>query len=59
MRLWLCILSILIASLSSATAATAQVTPIHDIQGSGSTSPLVGQTHQVRGIVTAVRATGF
>src|SRR6185295_18733951 len=27
------------------------VTPIHDIQGSGTTSPLVGQEHAIEGVV--------
>lgn len=36
-------------------AATAQLTPIHDVQGSGATSPLTGQAVTVRGIVTAIK----
>ncbi len=34
-------------------------TPIHSIQGSGDTSPMVGQTVTATGIVTAVRSSGF
>jgi predicted extracellular nuclease len=34
-------------------------TPIHDIQGSANTSPLVGQTLTTTGIVTALRSNGF
>ena len=37
-------------SIHSATSAT--ITPIHAIQGSGSLSPLVGQTVTIQGIVT-------
>jgi uncharacterized protein len=35
------------------------LTFIHTIQGSGSTSPLVGQTVSTRGIVTGVRTNGY
>jgi uncharacterized protein len=35
------------------------VTPIHDIQGPGASSPIVGATVIIRGIVTGVRADGF
>jgi len=35
------------------------VTPIHDIQGDGSASPLVGQVVTTVGIVTAARSNGF
>jgi len=35
------------------------VTPIHDIQGNGSSSPLVGQTVTTRGIVTGRKSNGF
>ena len=34
-------------------------TPIHDIQGSGSTSPLAGTVVTTRGIVTAVKYNGY
>lgn len=39
--------------------AVAGLTPIYNIQGSGASSPLVGQTVSTRGIVTHVVATGF
>lgn len=46
--------------LFSATAANAQVvTPIHDVQGPGASSPIVGATVTIRGIVTGVTQTGF
>lgn len=35
------------------------ITPIHDIQGNGSTSPLVGQSVTATGIVTGLRSNGF
>lgn len=35
------------------------VTPIHDIQGNGASSPLVGQTVTTRGIVTGRKGNGF
>ncbi len=35
------------------------LTLIHDIQGSGSTSPVVGTTVTTRGIVTGLRTSGF
>src|ERR1041384_1364175 len=35
------------------------LTPIHDIQGSGNTSPFVGQTLTTSGIVTGVKSNGF
>jgi uncharacterized protein len=34
-------------------------TPIHTIQGSGDTSPMVGQIATMTGIVTAIRTSGF
>ena len=33
--------------------------PIHDIQGAGASSPLVGQTVTTTGVVTALRTNGF
>jgi uncharacterized repeat protein (TIGR01451 family) len=45
--------------LFSASIASAQITPIHDIQGPGNSSPIVGSTVVVRGIVTGVAANGF
>jgi predicted extracellular nuclease len=35
------------------------VTPIHDIQGNGASSPLLGQTVTTRGIVTGRKGNGF
>jgi uncharacterized protein len=35
------------------------ITPIHTIQGSGSTSPLVGNTVTTTGIVTGLKSNGF
>jgi predicted extracellular nuclease len=35
------------------------LTPIHDIQGNGDTSPLVTQSVTTRGIVTGVRSNGY
>ena len=35
------------------------VTPIHDIQGNGASSPLVGQIVSARGIVTGRKSNGF
>jgi uncharacterized protein len=35
------------------------ITPIHDVQGPGASSPLVGSTVTVRGIVTGVKNNGF
>ena len=35
------------------------ITPIHDIQGNGSSSPLVGQSVYTRGIVTGRKSNGF
>ena len=40
-------------------AAPAAFTPIHDVQGSGSTSPMVGMVVVTEGIVTARRANAF
>jgi uncharacterized protein len=39
--------------------ASAQLTPIHDIQGPGNSSPIVGATVTTRGIVTNVKSDGF
>ncbi len=36
-----------------------QLTTIHDIQGAGATSPLVGATVSTRGVVTALKSNGF
>jgi uncharacterized repeat protein (TIGR01451 family) len=35
------------------------ITPIHDIQGPGASSPIVGSSVTTRGIVTGVRSNGF
>lgn len=46
--------------ISFPQAATAQsLTPIHDIQGPGSSSPIVGATVTTRGIVTGVKQNAF
>lgn len=37
----------------------AVVTPIHDVQGSGATSPLVGNSVVVRALVTGLKSNGF
>lgn len=37
----------------------AVVTPIHDVQGNGATSPLAGNSVVVRGLVTGVKSNGF
>jgi uncharacterized protein len=57
-------LSILGAALlaqpsSSVFSQQPQLLAIHDIQGSGSTSPVVGQTVTTTGVVTAIRNNGF
>lgn len=36
------------------TCTTGDITPIHDVQGAGATSPLVGQDVAVEGVVTGV-----
>jgi uncharacterized repeat protein (TIGR01451 family) len=36
-----------------------KLTPIHDIQGNGATSPIVGTSITTRGIVTGVKSNGF
>ncbi|MBP6531608.1 MAG: hypothetical protein KA260_15925, partial [Burkholderiales bacterium] len=45
-----------LAAAVGAFSASAQVTPIRDVQGSGLTSPVVGQSVIVRGVVTAIRS---
>ena len=35
------------------------ITPIHDIQGNGASSPIVGTVVTIRGIVTGVKSNGF
>jgi uncharacterized repeat protein (TIGR01451 family) len=48
---------------NSATAVTTvnapTITPIHDIQGPGASSPIVGNSVTTRGVVTGVAANGF
>jgi hypothetical protein len=44
---------------SQMTAHAAGLTPIYTIQGSGSASPLVGQTVTTSGVVTKVQTNGF
>jgi uncharacterized repeat protein (TIGR01451 family) len=44
---------------ATATTTVTNVTPIHDIQGPGASSPIVGSVVTTRGIVTGVRADGF
>ena len=51
-----CVVTLL---LSSATVAYGQVTPIHDVQGPGASSPIPGASVTIRGIVTGVTANGF
>jgi predicted extracellular nuclease len=46
------------ASLA-ATLSVVQLVAIHDVQGSGNTSPLAGQTVVTEGIVTARKTNGF
>jgi uncharacterized repeat protein (TIGR01451 family) len=41
------------------TGVAGAQTPIHDIQGPGATSPIVGATVTTRGIVTNVKSDGF
>ena len=45
-----------LAAIVGASSTSAQVTPIHAVQGSGLISPMVGHSVVVRGIVTAVRS---
>jgi hypothetical protein len=59
-----------VTNITGATAGDAQgigtinnddvvITPIHDIQGPGGSSPIVGASVTTRGIVTGVRSNGF
>ena len=45
-----------LAAATGASSASAQVTPIHAVQGSGLTSTMIGHSVVVRGVVTAVRS---
>jgi uncharacterized repeat protein (TIGR01451 family) len=56
LRLVTCLSALL---LFSAATAEAQITPIHDVQGPGASSPIVGNVITTRGIVTGVKADGF
>jgi predicted extracellular nuclease len=47
------------AALTDCSAPPAPEVAIHEIQGAGGTSPLVGQSVTTRGIVTARKANGF
>src|SRR3954470_2551217 len=49
------------ATATATATATPTVAPIavHDIQGNGTTSPLVGQSVTTTGIVTALKSNGF
>ena len=47
------------ASIGLTVTQPTPVTAIHDIQGPGSTSPLVGQSVTTTGIVTAIKSNGF
>lgn len=47
------------AAFVTAAKPQAQPLPIHDIQGSGATSPLVGQRVTTSGVVTASKSNGF
>ena len=48
-----------VAALLLAAPAAAQTVPIHDVQGPGAASPIVGANVTVPGIVTAVTSDGF
>jgi predicted extracellular nuclease len=41
------------------TVAAQAQTPIHDVQGPGASSPIVGNSVTIRGIVTGVKSNGF
>jgi uncharacterized repeat protein (TIGR01451 family) len=45
-----------VQGLGTITNDDVTLTPIHDIQGAGSTSPLVGQNVTTRGVVTGIKA---
>lgn len=46
-------------TINGAPAGCSAPTAVYDIQGSGTTSPLTGQSVSTRGIVTAVKSNGF
>jgi uncharacterized repeat protein (TIGR01451 family) len=45
--------------LPAAAVYAQTITPIHDVQGPGASSPIVGAVVTIRGIVTGVTANGF
>lgn len=51
--------TLLLALLTAATALAQSSVAIHDIQGTGTTSPLAGQTVTTTGIVTGIKSNGF
>jgi predicted extracellular nuclease len=53
------LLGVVAALLLTAPAAAQTTTKIHDLQGNGGSSPIVGQTVTVVGVVTAVTSDGF
>lgn len=48
-----------VQGIGTITNDDVSITPIHDVQGPGASSPIVGSTVAVRGIVTGVEANGF
>jgi uncharacterized protein len=48
-----------VQGLGTITNDDVAITPIHDIQGPGASSPIVGSSVTTRGIVTGVRSNGF
>ena len=53
------LLGVVAALLLTAPAAAQTTIPIHDVQGPGGSSPIVGATVTVDGVVTAVTSDGF
>ena len=53
------LLGVVAALLLTAPAAAQTTIPIHDVQGPGASSPIVGATVTVDGVVTAVTSDGF
>jgi uncharacterized protein len=52
-------LGVVAALLLTAPAAAQTTIPIHDVQGPAASSPIVGETVTVLGVVTAVTTDGF
>ncbi|WP_190264554.1 ExeM/NucH family extracellular endonuclease [Glutamicibacter nicotianae] len=50
--------AVVASTFTAAQADTVEITPIEQVQGTGDTSPLVGQKTTVRGVVTAAYAEG-